>query len=129
MWWPCGGRRKWPRQQTAQRRQAAQRQQRGDSLARTHCSLLCKHTQKTSHANTHLRRRVTASAPGGSNGRGGAVRGRLAGADDGLLYVCDRGNQRIQIFQKDGTFVSDLFVKTADDDGPGQAAIATGGRR
>ena len=45
----------------------------------------------------------------------------LAGADDGLLYVCDRGNQRIQIFQKDGTFVSDLFVKTADDDGPGQA--------
>ena len=45
----------------------------------------------------------------------------LVGADDGLLYVCDRGNQRVQIFQKDGTFVSDLFVKTADDDGPGQA--------
>ena len=45
----------------------------------------------------------------------------LAGADDGLLYVCDRGNQRIQIFQRDGTFVSDVFVKTADDDGPGDA--------
>jgi hypothetical protein len=45
----------------------------------------------------------------------------LAGADDGLLYVCDRGNQRIQIFQRDGTFVSDAFLKTADDDGPGPA--------
>ena len=45
----------------------------------------------------------------------------IAGAADGLLYVCDRGNQRIQIFQKDGTFVSDLFVKTADDPGPGEA--------
>ena len=45
----------------------------------------------------------------------------LAGADDGLLYVCDRGNQRIQIFQRDGTFVSDAFVKTADDPGPGEA--------
>jgi len=45
----------------------------------------------------------------------------IAGADDGLLYVCDRGNQRIQIFQRDGTFVSDAFVKTADDDGPGAA--------
>lgn len=45
----------------------------------------------------------------------------LAGADDGMLYVCDRGNQRIQIFQLDGTFVGDVFVKTADDDGPGEA--------
>ena len=45
----------------------------------------------------------------------------IAGADDGLLYVCDRGNQRVQIFQKDGTFVSDLFVKTADDPGLGEA--------
>ena len=38
-----------------------------------------------------------------------------------MLYLCDRGNQRIQIFQRDGTFVSDAFVKTADDDGPGEA--------
>ena len=45
----------------------------------------------------------------------------VAGANDGLLYVCDRGTQRIQIFQQDGTFVSDLFVKTADDAGPGEA--------
>lgn len=45
----------------------------------------------------------------------------IAGADAGLLYVCDRGNQRIQIFQKDGTFMSDVFLKTADDAGPGEA--------
>ena len=45
----------------------------------------------------------------------------VAGANDGLLYVCDRGTQRIQIFQQDGTFVSDLFVKTADGAGPGEA--------
>ena len=29
---------------------------------------------------------------------------------DGLLYVCDRVNDRIQVFQKDGTFVSELRV-------------------
>lgn len=45
----------------------------------------------------------------------------LAGANDGLLYVCDRGNQRVQVFRRDGTFVRDVFVKTADDDGPGDA--------
>lgn len=26
-------------------------------------------------------------------------------ADDGLVYVCDRSNDRLQVFQKDGTFV------------------------
>lgn len=29
---------------------------------------------------------------------------------DGLVYVCDRVNNRIQVFRKDGTFVSELFV-------------------
>jgi hypothetical protein len=29
---------------------------------------------------------------------------------DGLLYVCDRANDRIQVFRKDGTFVSELMV-------------------
>jgi hypothetical protein len=29
---------------------------------------------------------------------------------DGLVYVCDRGNDRIQVFQKDGTFVKEGFV-------------------
>jgi hypothetical protein len=28
---------------------------------------------------------------------------------DGLVYVCDRGNTRIQVFRKDGTFVSELL--------------------
>jgi DNA-binding beta-propeller fold protein YncE len=31
---------------------------------------------------------------------------------DGLVYVCDRPNDRIQIFQTDGTFVSETFVAT-----------------
>jgi hypothetical protein len=31
-------------------------------------------------------------------------------ADDGLLYVCDRVNDRIQIFKEDGTFVKEIFV-------------------
>lgn len=32
-------------------------------------------------------------------------------ADDGLLYVCDRPNNRIQIFQKDGTFVREFDIR------------------
>ena len=30
---------------------------------------------------------------------------------DGLVYVCDRRNDRIQVFQKDGTFVKEAFVQ------------------
>jgi DNA-binding beta-propeller fold protein YncE len=29
---------------------------------------------------------------------------------DGLVYVCDRGNNRIQVFRKDGTFVTEFAV-------------------
>ncbi len=29
---------------------------------------------------------------------------------DGLLYVCDRTNDRIQVFKKDGTFVKEAFI-------------------
>lgn len=29
---------------------------------------------------------------------------------DGLVYVCDRGNNRVQVFRKDGTFVKEAFV-------------------
>ena len=32
---------------------------------------------------------------------------------DGLVYVCDRTNDRVQIFRKDGTFVSEHFYETA----------------
>ncbi|MBI3047357.1 MAG: hypothetical protein HYY76_03510 [Acidobacteria bacterium] len=31
-------------------------------------------------------------------------------ANDGLLYVCDRANDRIQVFQKDGKFVKEQFI-------------------
>src|SRR5216117_2526631 len=34
-------------------------------------------------------------------------------ARDGLLYVCDRTNNRIQVFKKDGTFVKELVVAGA----------------
>ncbi|GMR17474.1 MAG: hypothetical protein BMS9Abin32_585 [Gammaproteobacteria bacterium] len=30
---------------------------------------------------------------------------------DGLVYVCDRVNNRLQVFRTDGTFVDELFVK------------------
>ena len=29
-------------------------------------------------------------------------------ANDGLVYVCDRANDRIQVFRKDGTFVKEF---------------------
>jgi len=31
-------------------------------------------------------------------------------ARDGFVYVCDRTNNRIQVFRKDGTFVKEMFV-------------------
>jgi len=31
---------------------------------------------------------------------------------DGLLYVCDRVNDRIQVFKPDGTFVKEAFIET-----------------
>jgi hypothetical protein len=35
----------------------------------------------------------------------------VAIADDGLVYVCDRVNDRIQVFRKDGTFVKEARVE------------------
>ena len=36
---------------------------------------------------------------------------------DGLVYVCDRPNDRVQVFKKNGTFVKEMFVapKTLGD--------------
>jgi DNA-binding beta-propeller fold protein YncE len=34
----------------------------------------------------------------------------VAIAKDGMVYVCDRGNNRIQVFAKDGKFVKEAFV-------------------
>jgi DNA-binding beta-propeller fold protein YncE len=32
---------------------------------------------------------------------------------DGRVYVCDRKNNRVQVFKKDGTFVSETIVSTS----------------
>jgi hypothetical protein len=32
-------------------------------------------------------------------------------ANDGLVYVCDRANNRIQVFKKDGTYVKEAWVQ------------------
>ena len=37
----------------------------------------------------------------------------IALANDGLVYVGDRTNNRIQVFQKDGTFVREAFIRPA----------------
>lgn len=34
-------------------------------------------------------------------------------AHDGLVYVCDRGHNRVHIFETDGTFVEELWVERA----------------
>ncbi len=39
-------------------------------------------------------------------------------AKDGLLYVCDRPNNRIQVFRKDGTFVREFFIEPETLSGP-----------
>ena len=36
----------------------------------------------------------------------------VAIAHDGLVYVADRTNNRVQVFQKDGEFVTEAFVRT-----------------
>ena len=38
----------------------------------------------------------------------------LVGSGDGLIYVCDRGNSRTQVFRRDGTFVSEGFFGSSD---------------
>lgn len=50
-------------------------------------------------------------------------------AVDGLLYVCDRQNTRIQVFRKDGSFVKEAFIKAKTADGmkparPGDIAFS-----
>ena len=31
--------------------------------------------------------------------------------DDNMVYVCDRGSDRVQVFQKDGTYVDEIFIE------------------
>jgi DNA-binding beta-propeller fold protein YncE len=42
----------------------------------------------------------------------------IALSRDGLVYVCDRSNNRVQVFQKDGTFVRQ-YVFNPQTKGPG----------
>jgi len=44
----------------------------------------------------------------------------IALGKDGLVYVCDRSNNRVQVFRKDGSFVRQ-FVFDANTKGPGSA--------
>jgi hypothetical protein len=44
----------------------------------------------------------------------------IALSKDGLVYVCDRSNDRVQVFQKDGTFVRQ-YVLDANTKGAGSA--------
>lgn len=46
-------------------------------------------------------------------------------ANDGLVYVCDRLNNRIQVFRKDGTFVAEKFyeVRTAGSGAVGNVSM------
>ena len=37
----------------------------------------------------------------------------VAVSSDGLVYVADRTNNRLQVFRKDGAFVSEAFVRPA----------------
>lgn len=41
----------------------------------------------------------------------------VTGASDGRLYVCDRGHQRIQVFEADGTFVTERLIEADLDNG------------
>ena len=34
-------------------------------------------------------------------------------SNDGLVYVCDRGNNRIQVFETDGTYVNEVIIAGA----------------
>jgi DNA-binding beta-propeller fold protein YncE len=40
-------------------------------------------------------------------------------ARDGRVYVCDRGNNRFQVFQKDGTFLKEHFIAKEETKGAG----------
>ncbi len=50
----------------------------------------------------------------------------VAIANDGLVYVCDRKNDRLQVFKKDGTFVKEQFWarRTLGDGAVGDVAFS-----
>jgi DNA-binding beta-propeller fold protein YncE len=52
-------------------------------------------------------------------------------AKDGMVYVCDRGNDRIQVFQKNGTFVKEKSVapKTLGEGSVWDVALSRDGQQ
>lgn len=45
-------------------------------------------------------------------------------SNDGLVYVCDRGNNRLQVFRKDSAFVKEAFVEKQTAGAGSTTAIA-----
>ncbi len=54
---------------------------------------------------------------------GDSVHGILI-SKDGLVYVADRGNSRIQIFQRDGTYVEEHFIKPETRPGSASGTVS-----
>ena len=69
---------------------------------------------------------ATGAAPGGGAGRGGAAQDGpppaapapqlrvphgIAGSRDGLIYVADRANNRVQVFRQNGQFVAEKILR------------------
>lgn len=56
---------------------------------------------------------ATGRPPGAAGVKPFAIVHCIRIARDGLVYVCDRGNNRIQVFRRDGTFVTEFAVAPA----------------
>jgi sugar lactone lactonase YvrE len=71
------------------------------------------------------------TGPGQFQPNGGGHPHCVVMGKDGLLYVCDRGNDRVQVFKKDGTLAKIILVKPgtgyvpAPDGTPGRRAVGS----
>jgi hypothetical protein len=45
-------------------------------------------------------------------------------SNDGLVYVADRANRRVQVYTTDGKFVNQVFINRANGGGPGGVAFS-----
>jgi DNA-binding beta-propeller fold protein YncE len=71
--------------------------------------------------------RGAAQAPG-PQGRGPAQFGTVHGielSNDGLVYVADRGNHRIQVFDLNGKYIDQVFINRADAQSAAGLAFST----
>jgi hypothetical protein len=90
-------------------------------------------------ANAACRPPAPPNAAGGGRGRGAAapiadddpgpeqfgspVHSSIV-SNDGLVYVADRANRRVQVFTIDGKYVAQLFINRNAGGGPGAAALS-----